>query len=198
MPLVPVCLCPLLGTIEILLGANSRQAGTGCHVGSRLWHQILWRKRPLKSRLRTHRCLPSTRAMRSCWGGRWTPMSSWSQCAGRSSPASGDLNRFCCQASYVLVNEAAPGGPPAVGSCFPAALSITAAACGMLCTHCRERGWQQQPQSCLLCVRREVKAAAKAAGAYGCTISGAGPTCVAVVADQARSWAGPWCFWACC
>ncbi|KAK9832295.1 hypothetical protein WJX74_005514 [Apatococcus lobatus] len=29
----------------------------------------------------------------------------------------------------------------------------------------------------------EVKAAAKAAGAYGCTISGAGPTCVAVVSD---------------
>ena len=28
-----------------------------------------------------------------------------------------------------------------------------------------------------------VKAAAKAAGAHGCTISGAGPTCVAVVAD---------------
>jgi homoserine kinase len=28
-----------------------------------------------------------------------------------------------------------------------------------------------------------VKAAAKAAGAYGCTISGAGPTCVAVVAN---------------
>jgi homoserine kinase len=28
-----------------------------------------------------------------------------------------------------------------------------------------------------------VKAAAKAAGAYGCTISGAGPTAVAVVAD---------------
>ena len=30
-----------------------------------------------------------------------------------------------------------------------------------------------------------VKAAAKAAGAYGCTISGAGPTCVAVVPDEA-------------
>ena len=29
----------------------------------------------------------------------------------------------------------------------------------------------------------EVKAAAKAAGAYGCTISGAGPTAVAVVSD---------------
>jgi homoserine kinase len=28
-----------------------------------------------------------------------------------------------------------------------------------------------------------VKAAAKAAGAYGCTISGAGPTAVAVVSD---------------
>ena len=31
--------------------------------------------------------------------------------------------------------------------------------------------------------RSAVKAAAKAAGAHGCTISGAGPTCVAVVAD---------------
>lgn len=30
-----------------------------------------------------------------------------------------------------------------------------------------------------------VKAAAKAAGAYGCTISGAGPTCVAVASSQA-------------
>ncbi len=30
-----------------------------------------------------------------------------------------------------------------------------------------------------------VKAAAKAAGAYGCTISGAGPTCVAVAGSQA-------------
>jgi homoserine kinase len=30
-----------------------------------------------------------------------------------------------------------------------------------------------------------VKAAAVAAGAYGCTISGAGPTCVAVVPDEA-------------
>ncbi len=29
-----------------------------------------------------------------------------------------------------------------------------------------------------------VKAAAKAAGAHGCTISGAGPTCVAVVDDS--------------
>jgi len=37
------------------------------------------------------------------------------------------------------------------------------------------------------CFCREVKAAAKAAGAYGCTISGAGPTCVAVVADQVLS-----------
>lgn len=31
----------------------------------------------------------------------------------------------------------------------------------------------------------EVKAAAKAAGALGCTISGAGPTAVAVVSDAA-------------
>ena len=30
-----------------------------------------------------------------------------------------------------------------------------------------------------------MKAAAKAAGAYGCTISGAGPTCVAVAGSQA-------------
>ena len=33
-------------------------------------------------------------------------------------------------------------------------------------------------------MRSAVKAAAKAAGAFGCTISGAGPTCVAVTANE--------------
>ena len=39
----------------------------------------------------------------------------------------------------------------------------------------------------LVLVCSAVKAAAKAAGAFGCTISGAGPTCVAVTADKVQS-----------
>jgi len=58
-------------------------------------------------------------------------------------------------------------------------------ACNLRVMCCRGGAYLCQASLLMPCrvCRSAVKAAAKEAGAHGCTISGAGPTCVAVVAD---------------
>ncbi|KAK9865182.1 hypothetical protein WJX84_002731 [Apatococcus fuscideae] len=92
-----------------------------------------------------------------------------------------DISQLRCPSDlhFVLVN-------PDCSQCSHGRLSGGRHFGGRPCADWPSLGWDvivEPVRGPLIPGFAEVKAAAKAAGAYGCTISGAGPTCVAVVSD---------------